>query len=108
MPKRPECPACGGLTLTRRAAVTGEFEALMTCNRLPFAAWLLVATPLAIALPAGGQVEPSSDALFQALQRGAMAEVGRLLADGVSADAVNAEGTPAVMAATLYANADAV
>lgn len=54
------------------------------------------------------QTDTSSDALFTAIRRGASGEVGRLLNGGVSPNAVDAEGTPAVMAATLFANADMV
>ena len=54
------------------------------------------------------QSESSRDALFAAIQRGAVADVERLLAGGSSPDSVNAEGTPALMAATLFADADMV
>jgi ankyrin repeat protein len=51
------------------------------------------------------QTDSSRDALFSAIQRGAVGDVERLLKSGVSANAVNADGTPAVMTATLFGNA---
>ena len=54
------------------------------------------------------QTDTSRDALFAAIQRGASGEVGRLLTSGVSPNVVDAEGTPALMAATLFANAETV
>jgi ankyrin repeat protein len=48
------------------------------------------------------------DALFSALQRGAAGDVGRLLTSGVSPDEVDAEGTPALMLAALFADARTV
>jgi ankyrin repeat protein len=46
--------------------------------------------------------------LFSALQRGAIAEVDRALRDGANANATDADGTPALMAATLFGNEDLV
>jgi ankyrin repeat protein len=54
------------------------------------------------------QTDTSRDALFLALQRGASGEVGRLLASGVSPNLVDADGTTALMAGTLFADADTV
>jgi ankyrin repeat protein len=54
------------------------------------------------------QTDSSRDALFAAIQRGVSSEVGRLLTSGVSPNIVDAEGTPALMAATLFANAETV
>ena len=54
------------------------------------------------------QTDTSRDALFAALQRGAAGEVGRLLTSGVSPNVADADGTPALMAATLFANAEMV
>jgi ankyrin repeat protein len=48
------------------------------------------------------QIDSSRDALFAAIQRAAVADVQQLLKSGVSANAVNAEGTSALMAATLF------
>ena len=50
--------------------------------------------------------DPGSDALFAAIHRGANGEVERLLAGGASANAVDADGVPALMAAALFADAD--
>jgi len=61
---------------------------------------------LAVALSA--QTDTSHDPLFAALQRGAVGEVERLLKSGTSPNVVDAEGTPALMAAMLFAGADAV
>jgi len=57
----------------------------------------------AAAVPA--QTDTSREALFAAIQRGAVGEVEHLLKNGVSPNVVDAEGTPALMAATLFANA---
>ena len=57
---------------------------------------------------AAAQTDPSRDALFAAVQRGAVGDVERLLDRGASPNLVDAEGTPALMAATLFANADMV
>ncbi len=54
------------------------------------------------------QTDPSRDALFLALQRGASQEVGRVLAGGASPNLVDADGTPALMAAALFGNAETV
>jgi ankyrin repeat protein len=54
------------------------------------------------------RTDTARDALFSALQRGATGEVGRWLTDGVSPDVVDLEGTPALMAATLFADARTV
>ncbi len=49
---------------------------------------------------------PASDALVSAVARGAAGDVERLLARGASANAVDAEGTPVLMTAALFADAD--
>src|SRR5438128_9477439 len=54
------------------------------------------------------QTDAPREAVFAALQRGAAGEVERLLASGVSPNVVDAEGTPALMAATLFADAKTV
>lgn len=67
--------------------------------------WLLVflfAFRLWAAEPAS--VEP----LFQAIQKADTAAVKHLLSRGISPNAQDAEGTPALMAAALYADADCV
>src|SRR5438552_8414606 len=54
------------------------------------------------------QTDASREALFAALQRGAAGEVERVLSSGVSPNVLDAEGTPALMAATLFADAKTV
>src|SRR5437870_12128646 len=56
-------------------------------------------------LSASAQTVNSRDALFTAIQRGSIADVERLLKTGVSAGLTDAEGTPALMAAALFADA---
>src|SRR5438132_681213 len=56
-------------------------------------------------LSASAQTNNSRDALFTAIQRGSIADVERLLKTGVSAGLTDAEGTPALMAAALFADA---
>src|SRR5262249_47693617 len=51
------------------------------------------------------QNDSSRDALFAGIQRGVVADVERLLKSGVSANAFSADGTPALMAATLFGDA---
>src|SRR5438876_3347824 len=67
---------------------------------------LLLVSLLAGVLPA--QIDTSRGALFTAIQRGTIGEVERLLNNGANPNAIDAEGTPAVMAATLFANAGMV
>jgi ankyrin repeat protein len=55
-----------------------------------------------------GAPPPPADSLFQAIQKGDTPSVKRLLNQGVDANAQDSEGTPALMAATLYAGADCV
>jgi ankyrin repeat protein len=55
-------------------------------------------------LATSAQTDSSRDALFAAIQRGAVADVERLLKSGVSANTVNTDGTSALMAATLFGN----
>src|SRR5437879_6376737 len=56
-------------------------------------------------LSASTQTNKSSDAFFTSIQRGALTEVERLLKNGVGANLVDSEGTPALMAATLFGDA---
>jgi ankyrin repeat protein len=56
----------------------------------------------AIAAPA--QTDSFRDALFAAIQRGAVGQVERLLKTGAGPNIIDAEGTPALMAATLFAD----
>ena len=51
---------------------------------------------------------PGEAPLFQAIRKADTATAKRLLDQGVSADSKDSEGTPALMAATLYSNADLV
>ena len=53
-------------------------------------------------------VDADRDALFAAIRRGAAADVGRLIARGASPDARDGQGTPALMAAALFADAGMV
>src|SRR6185369_4668749 len=46
--------------------------------------------------------------LFQAIQRGDTAAVKRVLDKGMSPDAVDSDGVPALMAATLFAGPDCI
>ena len=77
-----------------------EFDTAMMFVRLSLVALLAVA--------ASAQTDPSGDALFAAIRRGAVGEADRLLTRGVSPNATDADGTPALMAATLFANANMV
>src|SRR5438128_1865208 len=49
-----------------------------------------------------------AEPLFQAIQRADAGAMKRLLDQGVSADAVDSDGVPALMAATLFGGADCV
>jgi ankyrin repeat protein len=55
-----------------------------------------------------GVEPPAADSLFQAIQQGDTANVKRLLDHGIGSNVKDAEGTPALMAAALYAGADCV
>lgn len=61
---------------------------------------LTVAVLFVVAVSA--QTDTSGDALFSAVYRGAVGDVERLLVSGVSPKLVDGDGTPALMAATLY------
>ena len=67
--------------------------------RLAVAALLVVGTVTA-------QSEPPAGPLFTAIQRGSIGDVDRLLKSGVSPNAIDADGVPVLMSATLFANAD--
>ena len=54
------------------------------------------------------QTDPSRDAFFAAIRSGSVPDVERLLKAGASPDIVDADGTPALMAATLFGGADLV
>src|SRR5215467_4115870 len=65
---------------------------------------LLVLALLAVAV-VSAQTDTSSP-LFAAIERGSTKAVERLLKAGASANAIDADGVPALMTATLFANAD--
>src|SRR4051812_3154678 len=67
---------------------------------------LALAVLLAATLSA--QSDSPRDALFAALHTGSARDVERILKSGVNPNAVDADGTPAVMAATLFGNAEIV
>src|SRR5262245_33896991 len=54
------------------------------------------------------QADRSRDALFAAIQRGTVGEVERAITGGANPNSVDADGIPALMAATLFADADMV
>src|SRR5262245_22110460 len=54
------------------------------------------------------QADGPRDALFDAIHRGAVGEVERSIAGGANPNSVDADGTPALMAATLFADAEMV
>src|SRR5262245_7769951 len=66
--------------------------------------------PMLLFAPFGSQAAelPPPGPLFDAIRRGDTVEVKRLLDRGVSAGARDADGVPALMAATLFAGADCV
>src|SRR5579864_144086 len=66
----------------------------------------LLVLPLAFRL--WGAEAPPVEPLFQAIQKGDTAAVKRLLGQGLNSNAQDTEGTPALMAAALYAGADCV
>lgn len=61
-----------------------------------------------LAVVVSAQTDPARDELFAALRSGAAGPVERVLARGASPNAVDADGTPALMAATLFGDADLV
>ena len=61
----------------------------------------LMAMPLRVATSIADQAAGASGPLFPALQRGATADVARLLAGSVNVNAVDTDGTPALMLAVL-------
>ena len=58
-----------------------------------------------LAVAASAQTDTSGRALFQAIERGAVGDVERLLRPAHNPNAVDADGTPALMTATVFANA---
>ena len=61
-----------------------------------------------LAVAASAQTDTSGAALFQAIERGAVSDAERLLRTGANPNAVDAEGIPALMTATVFANAGMV
>src|SRR5712691_5132912 len=59
-------------------------------------------------LAASAQTNDSRQQLFAAIHRGAISDVERLVKSGANPNATDTEGTPALMAATLFANAPMV
>ena len=55
-----------------------------------------------------GQATADRDALVAAIERGTTGDVERLLKTGANSNAVDAEGTPVLMLATLFGSADTV
>jgi ankyrin repeat protein len=61
-----------------------------------------------ISVALSAQTDSSRDALFGAIRAGSTAEVERLLKAGADPNVVDADGTPALMAGTLFGGADLV
>jgi N-acyl-D-amino-acid deacylase len=57
---------------------------------------------------AAAQAGPPRDAIVRAVERGAAADIERLLSAGADPDVVGTDGVPLVMTATLFASADIV
>ncbi|HEY3159802.1 MAG TPA: ankyrin repeat domain-containing protein, partial [Vicinamibacterales bacterium] len=68
----------------------------------------LILVACLVATASAQTVDADRDALFAAIRRGAPGEVERLIAKGAGPNARDAQGTPAVMAAALFADADMV
>src|SRR5262245_2636974 len=68
----------------------------------------VTAAVLLAAATLSAQSKPSSNELFAALKTGATGPVQRLLERGADASAIDADGTPAIMAATLFGDAKLV
>jgi N-acyl-D-amino-acid deacylase len=61
-----------------------------------------------VAAASAQTIDADRDALFAAIRRGAVGDVERLIAKGANPSARDAQGTPALMAAALFADADMV
>src|SRR5690349_1866009 len=68
----------------------------------------LILVACLVAAASAQTIDTDRDALFAAIRRGAGGDVERLIANGASPNARDAQGTPAVMAAALFADADMV
>jgi ankyrin repeat protein len=81
----------------------------MTFSRLSLVAMLAVAASAPGALPVmRAQTGSPGTALFAAIQRGAVADVERLLRAGANPNVADADGVPALMTATVFANVEMV
>jgi ankyrin repeat protein len=77
--------------------------------RLSLVALLAVAASVPWGLPlVRAQADPPGNALVAAIQRGTVGEVERLLRTGANPNVVDADGIPALMTATVFANAEMV
>jgi ankyrin repeat protein len=63
---------------------------------------------LALGVTVSAQTDTSRDALFAAIRRGSVADTERLLEAGAGANLVDVDGTPALLAATLFGGPDLV
>ena len=67
--------------------------------------WLLALIGIGVV---SAQTDQSRETLFAAIRSGSTAEVERQLKAGVAPDVIDTDGTPAVMAAALFGDADMV
>src|SRR5688572_16865423 len=70
--------------------------------------WMRLLLCACLGVGVSAQSDSSRDALFAAIKRGSVADTERLLKAGANANLVDADGTPALMAATLFGGADLV
>lgn len=68
----------------------------------------LIVAACVVAAVSAQTIDSDRDALFAAIRRGAAGDVEQLIAKGASPNARDAHGTPALMAAALFADADIV
>jgi N-acyl-D-amino-acid deacylase len=68
--------------------------------------WPRFAAAVVLVAGVSAQTNPvPADALFAAIRKGAPGDVERALASGISANSLDTDGTPALMAATLFGDA---
>src|SRR5688572_10715577 len=65
-----------------------------------------LALVISFSITLSAQTSPAGETLFAAIKRGAAADVERLLKRGTDANFTSADGTPALMAATLFGDAE--